>query len=127
MTTRRLVIDLITERPSDGAFVLVLVEEGPWELSQTESQLRRIQDRLYDCVDAAVDGHVARLYPESRMRPFVIRLDCYDTPDQPARDFVARFAEAIAASEEINRDMASQGFVRSLQFEVNCRTKAGSR
>jgi hypothetical protein len=75
MTTRRLTIDLVTDRPTDGAFILVLVEEGPWDPDETDVQLRRIQDRLYDCVDAAVDGHLAGKYPDSRGKPVVIRLD----------------------------------------------------
>src|SRR5262245_50880225 len=125
MTTRRLTIDLVTERPSDGAFILVLVEEGPWGPDEAEGQLGRIQDRLYDCVDAAVDGHLARKYPDSRGKPVVIRLDCYDTPDRPVRDFMKRFAEAIATSEEIQRDLAAQGFVQSIGFEYNRRTLKG--
>lgn len=125
MTTRRLTIDLVTERPSDGAFVLVLVEEAPWSSDATEEQLRRIQDRLYDCVDAAVDGHLAGKYPDSRGRPVVVRLDCYDTPDQPVRDFMKRFAEAVANSEEVQRDLVAHGFVQSLGFEYNRRTLEG--
>src|SRR5262245_65995942 len=114
MTTRRLTIDLVTERPSDGAFILVLVEEGPWGPDEAEGQLGRIQDRLYDCVDTAVDGHLAAKYPDSRGKPVVIRVDYHDTPDQPLRDFIERFAEHIVKSEEVQRDLASQGFVQSL-------------
>ena len=122
MTIRRLTIDLVTERPSDGAFILVLIEEGPWDPAETEAQLRRIQDRLYDCIDAAVDGHLVAQYPDSCGKPVVIRLDCYDTPGQPVRDFMTRFAEAIANSEEIQRDLVDQGFVQSIGFEFNQRT-----
>jgi uncharacterized protein DUF6572 len=121
MTTRRVTIDLVTERPSDGAFILVLVEEGPWA-DETDGHLQRIQGRLYDCVDAAVHGHLAARYPESRGKPAVIRLNCYDTPDRPVREFMKRFAECIAESEEVQRDMAAQRFVQSLVFEYNWRT-----
>jgi hypothetical protein len=124
MTTHPLTIDLVTERP-DGAYVLVLVEHGPWALDATQAHLRRIQDRLYDCVDAAVDGHLAGKYPDSRGRPVVIRLDCFDTPDGPVRDFMERFGEAIANSEQVLRDLTAQGFVRSLGFEYNRRTLGG--
>src|SRR5713226_1754799 len=116
MTTRRLTIDLVTERPSDGAFILILVEEGPWKAGETQVQLRRIQDRLYDCVDAAVDGHLAAKYPDSHGRPVVIQLDCYDTPDRPVREFMKRFASSIANSEEVQGDLAAQGFVASIGF-----------
>lgn len=121
MPNRHLKIDLVTERPSDGAFILALVEEGPWEKNEIESHLYRIQDRLYDCVDAAIDGHLAKKLPVSLGRPVVIRLDCYDVPAKQVRDFVASFAEAIAASEEIQRDLAVQGFIQSVSFECNVR------
>lgn len=52
-------VDLITERP-DGTFVMYLVEQGPWTSEPTD-HLRRIQDRLYDYFDVAVDGHLASL------------------------------------------------------------------
>jgi hypothetical protein len=125
MTTHRLTIDLVTERPSDGAFILLLVEEGPWGTDETELQLRRIQDRLYNCVDAAVDGHLAGKYPDSRGKAVVIRLDCYDIPDRPVREFIKRFAESIENSEEVQRDLIAHGFVRSLAFEYSRRTVEG--
>lgn len=122
MSTHRLTIDLVTQRPSDGAFILVLVEEGPWGPDAVEGQLRRIQDRLHDCVDVAVDGHLAAKYPDSHGKAVVIRLDCYDTPDKPVRAFMKRFVESIANSEEVQRDLIAQGFVTSLGFEYNRRT-----
>jgi len=121
MPTHPLTIDLVTQRPADGAYVLVSVEAGPWQTDNVQTELRRIQDRLYDCVDAAVDGHLAAKYPESRGKPVVIRLDCYDTPDKPVSDFMKRFAESIARSHEIQRDVVGQGWVASLGFEYNWR------
>ena len=125
MSTHSVTIDLVTERPSDGAFILVLVEEGPWADDDVPAQLRRIQERLYDCVDAAVDGHLAQRYPDSRGKPAVIRLDCYDIPDSPMRKFVTGFAESIRDSQEVQRDLLAQGFVKSLGFEYNNRRLPG--
>ena len=79
-------IDLITERP-DGALVLVLVEEGPWSEGQLTDELRRVQQRLYDCVEAAVDGVIAERYPQWKSRVFVIRLDCYNIRRDPIERF----------------------------------------
>lgn len=76
-------------------------------------------------MDAAVDGHLAGKYPDSRGKPIVVRLDCYDTPDGPVRDFMKRFAEAIANSEEVQGDLVTKGFVQSLGFEYNRRTLKG--
>jgi hypothetical protein len=122
MSTHRLTIDLVTERASDGAFILVLVEEGPWDVCELDARLRQVQERLYDCVDAAIDGHLVARYPDSRGKPVVIRLDCYDAPDEPLNGFLKRFADHIARSPELQRDFVAQGFVQSLSFEYHHRT-----
>ena len=125
MSTHSVTIDLVTERPSDGAFVLVLVEEGPWAAADVPAQLHRIQERLNDCVDVAVDGHLAQRYPDSHRKPAVIRLECYDLPDSPVRMLVTRFAESIRDSQEVQRDLLAQGFVKSLDFEYNNQRRPG--
>ncbi len=109
-------IDLITETPETGAFNLILVEEGPWPSGSEESQLRRLQDRLYDCVDAAVDGHIAERYPQSRGRPIVIRLDAYDLPVSVVEPFFRRFSDHVQASAEIAEAVRAGGYVKSLSF-----------
>jgi len=121
MSAHGLTIDLITERPADGAFVLILIEEGPWDPDQIESHLQRIQDRLYDCIDAAIDGHLAAKYPKSTGKPVIIRLDCYDTPDETIANFMRRFAESISGSHDVQRDLAVGRFVKSLSVEHNWR------
>ena len=71
-------IDLVTERP-DGRFAMILVEQGPWT-GDRDKHLRMLQDRLYDYVDVAIDGHLAKRFPESSGRGIVIRIDAYETP-----------------------------------------------
>jgi hypothetical protein len=124
MANRRATIDLVTGR-ADGAFAMVLVEEGPWEKAKVEENLRRIQQRLYDCVDIVVDGHLSAKYPQSRGRPVIVRLDCYDTPDTPVRDLLRRFAQHIRDSKEVQRDLAAGGHVNSIDFEYNWRRLRG--
>jgi hypothetical protein len=119
---QRLTVDLVTESPGGGALNLVLVEMGPWPAGMEEAQLRRIQDRLYDCVDAAVDGHVAGKFPSSRGRPVVVRLEAYDLPSDLLVPFFERFRTHIAASPEIQAAIAAQGHVQSLAFELISRT-----
>src|SRR5262249_35627295 len=108
MSTNHLTIDLVTERPATGATVLYLVEQGPWPNDRLEAELRRVQDRLYNCVDALVDGQFARTFPESMGKPAVIRLDCYDTPEKPVRAFFERFKKAITDNAEIQRDIRAK-------------------
>lgn len=107
-------LDLLTKTP-DGSFVLVLVEQGPWE-GNPEDNLRRIQSRLYDYADVAIDGHLAKLHPESRGRPVVIRVDAYDTPAGVLLEFVRSFAEHISRSAEHQEAIREGGNISALEF-----------
>ena len=124
MAEHEVKIDVIGEMP-DGSWVMILVEEGPWPDDEITSNLRRIQERFHNCVDVAVDGHLARLYPKSKGKPAVVRLDCYDTPDAPVREFVHRFAAHIHDAAEIQRDLRAKRFVASLRFEYSWDTLQG--
>lgn len=113
---RRTTIDLITTA-TDGTYILGLVEEGPWGRKRAETQLRRIQQRLYDAIDVAIDGHLAARYPESRGRAVVIRLTCYDTPDEPVREFFDAFVTHARTDPEIQHALQAGGWVKSLDFK----------
>ncbi|HEX8323275.1 MAG TPA: hypothetical protein VF595_05105 [Tepidisphaeraceae bacterium] len=126
MADHQVTIDLITEMP-DGSWVLVLIEQGPWAEVELHANLQRVQERLYNCVDVAIDGHLAKLYPESKGKAAVVRLDAYDTPDTPVRDFVGQFANHVRNTAQIQWDLNANGFVTSLHFEYRWCTlqKAG--
>jgi hypothetical protein len=115
----RVTIDVVTYDSAADSFKMVLVEEGPWESGATEEHLRALQQRLYDCVDAAIDGHLAGEFPDSRGKDVVIQLDCYDTPDEAVSIFFGRFRDHVSGSSEIQADIKRQGFVRSLRLEYN--------
>jgi hypothetical protein len=114
-------IDLVTEHPQTGRFSIVLVETGPWQSGAEEDQLRRLQARLYDCVDVAVDGQLAAKYPASRGRPVRIQLDTYDLPEAIVRPFFDEFADHIASWAEVQDQIRSQQHVQSLEFGYNPR------
>ena len=97
---------------------MCLVEEGPWEPDDIESQLRRLQERLYGCVDVAVDGHLAKLYPDSKGKRVIIRLDCYDTPEKSVKEFFERFADLVREWDEVQRDIKQLGFIDSLELSI---------
>ena len=40
-------------RDRNGAYIVLLVEQGPWAESELNDHLRRLQDRLFNCVDAS--------------------------------------------------------------------------
>lgn len=70
-------IDLISHDPSHDEYVLYLVEDGPWSDDPTEFaiELQRIQHRLFQTLDAAIDGHLAEKYPESAGMAVRIQVD----------------------------------------------------
>jgi hypothetical protein len=96
-------IDLVTEHPETGVFAVILVEAGPWAPGTEERELRRIQERLYDCVDVAVDGHLAAKYPDSRGRPIRIQLDTYDIPEELLRPFFGSSRKRVGENRTRNR------------------------
>ena len=99
---------------------MVLVEEGPWSDSEIETNLQRVQDRLYGCVDAALDGELSKLYPESIGQSVVIRLDCYNVPQAEVEAFFRRFSEGVLSTPDYRAALADTRFVRGITFELNC-------
>jgi hypothetical protein len=109
-------VNFIAFEPERDACLMVLVEEGPWEGS-TDDHLRALQDRLYGCLNAALDGALADQFPASKGKTIVIQIDCYDLPREPIDAFVNRFAAGIAATPDYST--VGSKFVREWQFEVN--------
>jgi hypothetical protein len=106
-------IDLVTYDLKRDAHILVAVEQG----DGSADSLRRLQERLYDYVDIAVDGVLAQKYPESRGKSVVIRLDCYDTPRDACEQFFSRFAKHIHSSREVQAAIAEHGHTVSLDSQ----------
>jgi hypothetical protein len=87
-------VDFIAKDP----WRMVLVEEGPWD--DIAANLRRVQDRLYSCVEAAIDGKLAEQFPESAGGEVVMRLDGYNLPIPEAEQFFDRFAASALESPD---------------------------
>lgn len=99
---------------------MVLVE-GPWD-GAVEEHLRSLQDRIFGCLDAALDGQLAEQFPEAKGKEVVVRVDCYDVPRSDVEAFVYRFANGLAALPDYST--VASPFVRQLRFEVNFDTLA---
>lgn len=103
-------VDFITKEP----WQMVLVEEGPWD--DVSTNLRRLQDRLYSCIDAAIDGKLAELYPESVGASVVIRLDGYGLPMPDSREFFDRFSSAVLDLPDYRAALEASPHVSGVQF-----------
>ena len=100
---------------------MVAVEQGPWPPNSTNEQLVRLQNKLLDYVDAAVDGGLAQKYPDSVGKTVVVRLDFYDTPREETEQLLFRIAEHVHRSSDIQAAIASKRYVAGLDFEINQR------
>lgn len=115
---RTTAVDFVARGNSPGEWRMVLVEQGPWQ-PPIEDQLRRIQNRMYGCVDAALDGGLAEKFPESRGKRVVVQLDCYDVPKEEVQEFFQRFASGIFVEDGYRTALEQSRFVNSIGFEVN--------
>jgi hypothetical protein len=114
-------VETITYDPKRDAFVLIVVEQGPWPPDAINTNLSRIQRRLLDCVDAAVDGGVALKLPHSAGKLVVIRLNCYETPHEEVEQFFFRLVEYVHSSLEIQDAIRQKRHIAALEFEFNWR------
>ncbi len=103
--------------------LMVLVEEGPWG-DQVHDHLVRLQGRIYGCLDAALDGQLAEMFPRSKGMTVVVQVDCYDVPQTAIEDFIQRFSEGVTSLPDYSTDASP--FVREFLFEVNHDTLMGT-
>ena len=95
---------------------LMVHVEGPWE-GDVDGHLRKLQDRIYGCLEAALDGQLAQQFPDAKGKTVIVRVDCYDVPKVDVEAFISRFAEGIAYLPDYST--AASPYVRRFVFEAN--------
>jgi len=111
-------VDFVTRGDTGEEWRMVLVEEGPWNPPYDDA-MRRLQARLYDCVDAALDGQLASKFPDSRGKRVVVQLDGYRLPESEVGSFFSRFAAGALNTDEYRTALASSTYVSAISFELN--------
>jgi hypothetical protein len=111
-------VDFVARGSTPDEWRMVLVEEGPWR-PPIDDQLRRVQTRLFECVDAALDGQMASKFPESRGKRLVVQLDGYALPSDQVEAFFRRFEAGIFAVEDYRQALVSCPYVSDIGFELN--------
>lgn len=111
-------VDFVTESESSDTWALVLVEEGPWS-GATDENLRRVQERLYGCIDAVIDGKLAEQFPRSRGKEILIRLDCYNVPAAAVSAFFGRFTQGVFADGDYQAALEVSEFAREISFAIS--------
>lgn len=116
-----LIVDVVARGKNPNTFILVIVEQGPWAESSVAANMARLQDRLYDCVDAAIDGQVSEKFPESTGTKIIVRLDGYNLPQEQVQDFFARFSKGVQSAPDYVQAIAESRHVTSIDFELDLR------
>jgi hypothetical protein len=101
----------------NGKWLLVLVESGPWE-PPYDDKLRDLQGRIYDCIDVALDGELAKRFPESKGCVLSIRVDCYDICREVVEPFFERISSGIFQIPEYFKALQQNPYVASVCFEI---------
>ena len=124
MTTAK--IDLITENHTTGEFVLIIVEDGPWPVTNSDwtECLSRIQTRIYDAMDIAIDCHLAMKYPDAKGKKVRIPLDSPSGAPHRLIQLVSKLRELIVTdtnnySLAIKKSPHISGLSITLGHEIN--------
>lgn len=116
--SQEVIVDFVAEGEKDDEWLMVLVEEGPLN-SPVDEFLHKLQDRLYNVIDAAIDGQLAQQFPQSKGKNVTIRLDCYDLPEAGIKDFYDAFSKGALQPDDYQEALQANPFVKNLYFEIN--------
>lgn len=112
------IIDFVARGLAPNEWRLVLVEQGPWQ-GDVAVALRRLQERLYGCLDVALDGEIAARFPQTRGGNLVIQIDSYDIARESIEPFFSRFSSQVFSIPEYKDALNRNRFVKSIRFELN--------
>lgn len=113
-------VDFVAFEDERDACVLVLVEPGPWIDDAVEGRLTALQNRIYGCLEAALDGQVAERFPKAANKKVIVRVDCYDcygTARDEVDAFIQRFSAGVGDMPDYSP--AASSYVQSFEIEVN--------
>lgn len=110
-------IDFVAKGGSPEEWQLVLVEEGDW--SFVDRRLHQLQDRLYDCIDAVLDGQLAEKYPDSMVKNVIIQVEFFDAPEDKVSPFIERFAEDIFSVGDYAEALRGCRFAKSISVTAS--------
>jgi hypothetical protein len=88
------VIDLVLTSRDRGEYVLVLIEERPWDDPEAVAD---VTDRVNRCVSYVLDGHLTAEFPDTVGRDIRVDVRYEHEPTDAVAALFARFARALAA------------------------------
>jgi hypothetical protein len=115
---KKFTIDFVAKGDSSEQWQLVLVEEGNWS-GVVDNRLRKLQDRLYDCIDAVLDGQMAEKYPESAAKDIVIHVEFFGAPEDKVSSFIERFSKNVFSVGDYAEALRGCHFVKSISITAS--------
>lgn len=103
-------VDFVAKDP----WRMILVEEGPWD--DLAFELGRLQERLYSCLDAAIDGQLAQKFPESIGHVVTIELHGYNLPQDEVSNFFSRFGGSVLKLPEYAQALKESAHIVGVSF-----------
>ena len=111
------IVDFVAKGSEPDMWRLVLVEHGPWHDPIT--QLEKLQNRLYDCIDALIDGTLIDQFPNIWTKSAMIQIDAYNTDSKSLEDFFTSFSDSIFQIEDYKVALKESDFVNKIAFSLN--------
>lgn len=114
----RVTIDTITYDSTHDEYTLYLVEDGPWPTDELgwNQCLTRIQNRIFDAFDIAVDGHLHKTFPDSLGKSIRIQIDSPHGTPKKLSDLISQIKRFIDTSEEYSKAIESSSYIQSLRI-----------
>ena len=107
----------VTKGSALDEWQVVLTAVGPWH--DVPRELLKLQDRLYDCVDAILDGQVAATFPALKGCRVVIRVICVDAPVSEVRAFFERFTQGIFQQADYRKARDQREYASDIGFAIS--------
>lgn len=88
------VVDLVTHNSTSDQYTLIMIETRPW--TDSAEQLAQLMEKINNYAVFALDGQMARAYPDSVGKQLRIQLDCHQEPSTRAADVVDQARRQLA-------------------------------
>ena len=117
---KKVVVDFVARGTNESEWLVVLVEQlDAGAVGDISRFLNRLQDRLYDCLDAILDGSLADRYPETLNNKVIIRVDCYNAPEDDVLVFFNAFSSGVLKIPDYSAALEDNAFVSNVAFQIN--------
>lgn len=116
---KKVVVDFVARGSNEFEWLVVLVEQVDSPVNDISSFLSRLQGRLYDCLDAILDGSLADKFPETLKNKIIIRVDCYNVPENDVFEFFNAFSSGVLKTPDYSSALEDNDFVSDISFQIN--------